>query len=116
MRILVCGGRDYLDTQHIHRTLDRVHAKHGITLLIEGGARGADARARAWAINRRIPFVTVEADWDAYGLAAGHIRNTRMLDEHQPEAVVAFPGGRGTADMVKQAQQAGVPVWRVPPP
>jgi len=29
------------------------------------------------------------------------------------DAVVAFPGGNGTADMVRRAEAAGVPVWRV---
>jgi hypothetical protein len=30
--------------------------------------------------------------------------------EWKPDLVIAFPGGRGTADMVKQAKAAGVPV------
>ncbi|MEM9912925.1 MAG: hypothetical protein AAF922_19365 [Pseudomonadota bacterium] len=44
------------------------------------------------------------------GRAAGPIRNKEMLDEGCPDLVVAFPGGRGTANMVKQAQAAGVEV------
>ena len=36
-----------------------------------------------------------------------------MLDEAQPHIVIAFPGGRGTADMVRKAEVAGVPVVRV---
>jgi hypothetical protein len=35
-----------------------------------------------------------------------------MLDEYKPEAVVAFPGGRGTEDMIRRAETAGVPVMR----
>jgi hypothetical protein len=27
-----------------------------------------------------------------------------MLDEGKPDLVVAFPGGRGTANMIKQAR------------
>ena len=118
MRVLVCGGRDYLDGPHIHATLDRVHAKHGITLLIEGGASGADVRARAWAIARKIPFVTeavTDDDWELYGPAAGPMRNKRMIVAHRPEAVVAFPGGKGTRDMCAQAKAARIPVWNVPP-
>ena len=37
-----------------------------------------------------------------------------MLDHGKPDIVVAFPGGRGTADMVKRAEDAGVRVIRVP--
>jgi hypothetical protein len=30
-----------------------------------------------------------------------------------PDGVVAFSGGRGTDDMCRQAEAAGVTVWRV---
>lgn len=33
-----------------------------------------------------------------------------MLDEYHPDFVVAFPGGRGTAHMVRISRQAGVEV------
>ena len=48
------------------------------------------------------------ADWKVRGRAAGHIRNQQMLDEGRPHLVVAFPGGRGTADMVRRARAAGI--------
>ncbi len=38
------------------------------------------------------------------------IRNQQMLDEAKPDMVLAFPGGRGTDDMVSRAEKAGVPV------
>ena len=54
------------------------------------------------------------ADWIRHGRAAGPIRNEQMLREGCPDLVVAFhddPGlGRGTADMVRRALAAGVPV------
>lgn len=114
MRVLVTGGRKYADRERVYSALDAVHAKHGVTLLIEGGARGADRLARDWAILRQIPYQTEDADWDRYGNAAGGIRNSQMLAEWKPEAVVAFKGNNGTADMVAKAQAAGVPVWEVP--
>jgi UDP-N-acetylmuramoylalanine-D-glutamate ligase len=61
----------------------------------------------------RIPVETYEADWDTHGKAAGPIRNKRMLDEGKPDLVVAFPGGRGTANMISQARKAGVEVIEV---
>jgi hypothetical protein len=36
-----------------------------------------------------------------------------MLDEGKPDLVVAFPGGTGTADMVKRAELAGVKVVKL---
>ena len=35
-----------------------------------------------------------------------------MLDE-KPDIVLAFPGGRGTADMIARAEQAGVEVIKI---
>jgi hypothetical protein len=50
-----------------------------------------------------------KAEWKKYGPAAGPIRNQRMLD-WGPDLVVAFSGGKGTADMVRRARAAGVEV------
>jgi len=35
-----------------------------------------------------------------------------MLVDFKPDAVVAFPGGKGTAGMVKLAQDAGIYVYK----
>lgn len=115
MRLLVCGGRDFNNVSRVRHVLHAVHAKRPITLLIEGGAPGADRRAREWAIANGIPFKTFDADWKAYGKAAGPIRNGKMIHEGKPDGVVAFPGGRGTADMVEQALENGIKVMEVSP-
>ena len=62
-----------------------------------------------WA---RIPVKEYPADWQKHGRAAGPIRNQQMLDEGKPDLVVAFDGGRGTADMIARAEKAGVRVVR----
>jgi len=113
MKVLVCGGRDFNDAMTLGSWLGGIHKNHGpITLLIEGGARGADRMAREFAKWQGIPVRTFPADWDAHGNAAGPIRNRQMLDEGKSDLVVAFEGGRGTANMVQQAEAAGVRVLR----
>lgn len=112
MILLVCGGRDFEDEAFAFMVLDRVHAKRRITLVIEGGQRGGDRLARRWAISRKVPFQTEEAEWTRYGGAAGPIRNGVMLRKWQPDGVLALPGNRGTADMIAQAKAAGVQVWQ----
>lgn len=107
MRVLVCGGRDYADQPKVFDELARLHADKPITLLIEGGARGADFLAAQWAHLNGVPRESYPADWSK-GRAAGPIRNKRMLDEGKPDLVVAFPGGRGTANMIEQARRANV--------
>lgn len=111
MKIIVCGGRDYTDYEKVYETLDELHAKKPISLVIEGGANGADSLGRAWAITRNVPRLTMKADWKAHGPAAGPIRNGEML-KHSPDMVVAFPGGKGTADMIWQARRADVRILR----
>lgn len=112
MRIIVCGGRDFTDCDIVEDVLDRLHEDERITQLIHGSARGADTLAGAWARDRSIPVTPMPANWKKYGKKAGPIRNREMLNQ-SPDMVVAFPGGRGTADMVEQARRAGVKVLEV---
>lgn len=117
MRLLVCGGRDFSDTTLAYRVLDKLHRERMIGVVIEGDARGADRIAGYWARRNRIDNLKFPADWRAHGKAAGPIRNKRMLDEGKPDAVLAFPGGRGTANMIEQARGAGIEVIEsIPPP
>ena len=107
MRVLVCGGRDYADREFVRRTLDEIHASFPITVLVHGGAHGADMLAEHWAIDRGVTVEPHRADWSRHGKAAGPIRNANMLASGIG-LVVAFPGGRGTADMVRKAIAVGV--------
>jgi len=115
MRILVTGGRDFHYKDVVYGALNKVHRKRGISLIIQGGASGADHLASDWAKDNAIDTAQYNADWCQYGKAAGPIRNQRMIDEGKPNAAVAFPGGSGTADMVRRLNEAGVPVWKVKP-
>ena len=100
MKILVCGGCDFENRDHMFRALDALHSARPVTHLIHGGARGADRLGGEWAAAAGIPVTCFDAKWDAHGAAAGPIRNQAMIDEGHPDLVVAFRGGRGTADMV----------------
>lgn len=118
MRVLVCGGRDFkgiADISFLSDKLDNVHRNEGISLVIAGGQKGADFYAICWAKYTRVEFKEFPADWDTHGDAAGPIRNKQMLDEGKPDLVIAFPGGRGTADMVRQAKRAKVEVRELYP-
>jgi hypothetical protein len=119
MRVLVCGGRDYNDRDHIWNELCRLDIERGpFTCVIHGAARGADYEAMIWAQcernnGRKVLHAPFVAEWDKYGRAAGSIRNARMLREGRPDLVIAFPGGKGTANMIGQAKAKGVEVIQI---
>lgn len=112
MKVLVCGGREFDDWSLLTETLEDLPWGRP-TEIIQGGAKGADFLARVWAKYQGILYTEFPADWKQFGRAAGSIRNTQMLDEGKPDYVVAFPGGYGTADMVRQARREGVTVLKV---
>jgi len=106
VRVLVCGGRDYADKAHVFRELDKLG---DIEMVIEGGATGADRLGNQWAHINGVHITTCAANWAKYGKRAGPMRNSEMLALN-PDLVLAFPGGRGTANMMQQARAAGVKV------
>jgi predicted polyphosphate/ATP-dependent NAD kinase len=130
-KVLVCGGRDYgrkwTGTQwdEDERQIDRLFAVLDKALqaarlakrsfvLIHGDAQGADKLSHEWATARQVDDVRVyEADWKTHGRAAGPIRNQKMLTSENPDVIIAFKGGNGTAHMIKIGKEAGVPVYEV---
>lgn len=112
MKVLVCGGRDFTDTEFVYKTLDGISKsfRTGIDVIIEGDAKGVDRMAGYWARKHKIDNWKFPADWDKHGRAAGPIRNQEMLDKTAPDLVVAISGGKGTKDMVSRALKAKVRV------
>jgi hypothetical protein len=104
MRVLVSGGRAYTDRDELYAELDRLHAEYVFTTIIAGGAGSVDALTLEWAQARGIATQAFRAEWGTFGRLAGPFRNARILSESRPDIVVAFPGGRDTANMVKQAK------------
>jgi YspA, cpYpsA-related SLOG family len=116
MRMLVCGGRNFTDHIKFNRELTDIITNgtrqwDEIT-IIHGAARGADTLAGLYAKMFGIKVEAYPADWDEFGLNAGVIRNQNMLDTGI-DLVVAFPGKKGTADMVRRAKKAGVRVIEI---
>ena len=113
MRILVCGGRDYNNQSEVEYQLGGIHNETPIKHVIAGAANGADTLAVRWAKDEHIKVTEFPANWKKYGKRAGYIRNKNMLEQGNPDMVVAFPGGRGTEMMCRLADDAGVCVNRV---
>jgi len=110
MIVLVCGGSNYWDVPSLFATLHCIHVDTTIKKIVHGDARGADIIAKVWALHVGVEEKAYPANWKKHGRAAGPIRNSEMLEKEKIDLVVAFPGGSGTADMVKKAQEKGIEV------
>jgi len=110
VEVIVTGGRNYGGRSNVYETLDHMHSQTPITLIIQGGALGADCFALEWAVSRKVPHKTYHAEWNKYGKSAGTKRNRLMLFENQSATVTAFPGGTGTKNCVDTAKQLNMKV------
>lgn len=118
-RIVVTGSRHWLDVAPIHRklrysVLTALADSADEVVIIQGGALGADAIAKAWAERLKLPVETFEADWARHGKAAGPIRNEAMLNAGAA-LVLAFPFGDratspGTWNCIDLSAVRGIPI------
>ncbi|AEJ81545.1 GTP-binding domain [Erwinia phage vB_EamP-S6] len=116
MNVIVAGGRDFTDTERMHRELIILckagHVDADATLVC-GMARGADITAfRLWKQFGN-PIIEMPADWDSWGKRAGYIRNTEMA--RKADVLVAFWDGesRGTGHMISTMAAMNKPVYVV---
>lgn len=113
MRILVCGGRDFDDYELLKKTLtEQAEGQEDPIIIIHGGAPGADSIADLVAKRKLKWWVwCCRANWLRHGKAAGVIRNQQMLENSNPDLVIAFPTkqSKGTWDMVQRAKNANIP-------
>ncbi len=113
-RILVCGGRDFSDMRFMERAMDALVPYFNPRFcLIHGGCSGADTYAGSWAQSKGTPVIVMDANWDFYKGSAGPIRNEWMIKYCWPDLVIAFPGGNGTANMVKLAKREKIDVYEI---
>ena len=111
MKIIIAGGRDFkFSDENIIRLNQEIYPV--ATEIISGGAKGADSEGERWAKEHDLPVTVVKANWKAYGRGAGPKRNEEMAKI--ADAVVLFPGGKGTESMLKIALKHNLKVfdWR----
>lgn len=113
--VAVCGGREVPNDSPTIRAisvhLERAYTRTCPMTLVHGACpTGVDYWASRWATLRGVRQKPHPADWKRHGRAAGPIRNREMARSGLT-ACIAFPGGRGTASMVRECEAAGVAVW-----
>lgn len=135
--VIACGSRHWSDLELISHELEVITSQHpGFSVILEGGAKGADRIAGQWAAKARhrgIGWLRINAEWKIHDpewcggewcarhqhcVAAGPRRNQQMLDyalQAGEQYVLAFKDGfdlssgkGGTEDMVRRAKDAGI--------
>jgi hypothetical protein len=120
MRVAITGGRSHRPDPLEMLHFENIWSAIGGTVLLHGAcpdpwdypkSASCDMELDRWARKRGIPVESFEADWRAHGKAAGPIRNAAMVAT--ADALVVFPGGRGTRNCEAAARDRGVAVHRI---
>ena len=104
--VVITGGRDFVPSVDDELELRVALAYLRPTEVRHGACRGADLWAAKIAESAGCRVVSYPADWKRLGKKAGPMRNTTMLTD--ADFLLAFPGGRGTANAVSEAQRMEV--------
>lgn len=110
MKVAVVGGRNFSDFELLNQVLSKINSNKTITLIVSGGAKGADSFANAWAEAMKIPTMIFLPDWDKFGKSAGYKRNHQIIME--AECCVAFWDGesKGTKSSIDLAKSKNMPL------
>jgi hypothetical protein len=106
MKLIIAGGRNYKFTEV---DIEKLNSIEGVTEVVSGGAKGADACGEIWAKFLQLPVKRFEAQWSMYGKSAGMRRNKQMAN--YADALAIFPGGKGTQNMFEEATKKGLMIY-----
>ena len=111
MRIAITGGRDHKPTKDEVRKFLVLVKELGMTECHHGAAPGVDSYIAKVCDNKGYKTVAHKANWDLYGPSAGPIRNMETMAAS--EALIAFPGGKGTMGTIRIAVDSEKPVYKL---
>ena len=122
MRVIICGGRDFIDYDFMFKKLDMIFANSKPVEIVSGKNKmevkddkgrvikitGADYYGERYAEKNGIAVKPFPADW-AQGRKAGPLRNEEMA-KYATHCVAFWDGNsRGTKDMIDRAKAHGLP-------
>lgn len=118
MKLIIAGGRKYQFTKADYMNLYKIRKE--VTEVVSGHSGyvdketkelyGADLYGEAWASTYGIPVKKFIANWGKYGKSAGPMRNQAMAA--YADALAVFPGGKGTKNMLLNAQNLNLRIYR----
>lgn len=77
------------------------------TVIITGGAKGADALGEQWAKDHGIELKVLRPEYGKHGNKAPLIRNTEIVSECTHLLAFPHPQGSGTQDAIRKAEKMG---------
>jgi YspA, cpYpsA-related SLOG family len=112
--VAIVGSRTFTNYDLMVSSIRELENQHQFSTrkVVSGGARGADALARKFAITNEIPIEEFKPDWST-GRGAGIVRNTDIVNA--ADVVIAFWDGnsRGTLDSINKGKAQGKQVFIV---
>lgn len=108
MKLAIIGSRTFNNYVLLKETLEPYKPK--ITLMVSGGAKGADSLGERWAKENNIEIKIFLPDWDKFGKRAGFIRNEDIIKTC--ECCIAFWDGKstGTKHSIDLCKKYNVPL------
>jgi len=82
MKLLITGSRKFNDSTALAKAIKKVEELQGekITMLLHGGAIGADTLAQNWADENKIPTQVLKPDYKKHGgKIAPLLRNNELV-------------------------------------
>ena len=109
IKLAIVGSRGFNDYKKLNEVV--LPAKNKISLIISGGAKGADSLAERFAKENNIPTQIILPDWETHGKSAGFLRNKEIVEA--ADIVLAFWDGKskGTQHSFKLAEKLGKKIF-----
>jgi hypothetical protein len=107
-RLAIIGSRSFNDYNLMESVLSPFQSQ--LSLVVSGGAKGADLLGERWAKNNNIKTLIFYADWNRYGRSAGFKRNEDIINN--ADMVIAFWDGKspGTKHSISLANKFKIPL------
>ena len=108
MKVIIAGGRNFIyDEYHVKWLINKLKEIEADEVVC-GMAPGADMFGYKVAKHMGLKIKEFPAKWKEFGPSAGPIRNEEMAK--YADACILFLGGKGTANMKKNAIKYGLKV------
>ena len=128
IRIAIVGSRDFEDYELVSQEVstyicnninafvhnDKIYVKNGTrdeTLIISGGAKGADTLAERFAKDNNFNIKIFKPDWELYGKRAGFIRNSKIVDNCDVLFAFQINNSKGTQHSINLAKEKNKEVF-----